>query len=200
MLNLLKGAYATGHFKSHGFDRYIYTSFEAVNWVINTGINLRSFDMILQRPTGTVHAGKWVGEPEYVLLKAVAAGEVAIVRLMLQCGRLDFDAINHGICGTVRPLHRSILDGRLEITNMLLQDPRLVLNASSVNTHSFKQVLRDVHCMRLEKEFVDAIRRHAPGNLMPLADGIPNAPFDSQLQCVEAVLADERSKCSEEST
>jgi len=170
-------AYASGNFKSYGFDDHIYTSFKAVNWVLNEGIVLRKLAMMLMSPVR-----HHVSNQAYVFLKAIASDEAAIVELMLRCGRLDSDAING--TGGVPPLTQAILDGSLEITRLLLKDSRLHLRAYDPSNRDFRIILRTI---REDGEF---------------REGIMSAQqfqeFDRRLQCLKAVLTDERCECSEE--
>lgn len=190
MLNWLKDTYAAGHFKSHGFDQHIYHSFKAANWVVDKGINLRVFKIIIQLPKGAPGAQKWVVDKAKVLNRAIIDGEVTIVKLMLRCGFLSSGDINmpaFEYCA----LHTAVLAGNLEITNALLQDSRVDDSLCSLRSRVLKDVLQEIHGMRIGNEYM---REYS---LLSVAETSTDL-FELQLTCVEALLQHERASCTEE--
>jgi len=187
MLNWLKDTYAAGHFKSHGFDQHIYHSFKAANWVVDKGINLRVFKIIVQLPNGAPGAQKWVVDKAKVLNRAIIDGEVTIVKLMLRCGFLSSGDINKPAFDCCA-LHTAVVAGNLEITNALLQDSRVDDSLCSLRSRALKDVLQEIHGMRIFNEYM------RQSYLLSVTE----TSFEQQLACVEALLQHERARCTEE--
>ena len=170
-------AYASGKFKSFGFDAYRYRSVEEVEGMMNTRVLLKSFHFELEG----------LSDGENPLHKMCANNKPAIARLLITTRTCGINSV--GSLGQT-PLFLVAREGHVEVVKLLLAHEGIAVNQAD----DFGRTPLNMAAGRGHVEVVKLLLAHE-GITMNQADGVEcplnEAAFGGHVEVVKLLLAHE---------